>query len=114
VPRSPRETGDVTSVAGVVWFSAQAFHCQVYGLHPDSQRSTSASVASGIRCKSAGVVPGFMIRLGDGADSCGLVAGLGCWEGARPQLAWWFEQGAARLGGPGSPVLPACEPHGTL
>ena len=30
-------------------------------------------VASGIRCKTAGVVPGFMIRLGDGADSFGVV-----------------------------------------
>jgi hypothetical protein len=31
------------------------------------------AVASGIRCKSAGAVPGFMIRLGDGADSVGLI-----------------------------------------
>jgi hypothetical protein len=32
-----KETGEVTNVAGVVWFSAQAFHCQVCGLHLDSQ-----------------------------------------------------------------------------
>jgi hypothetical protein len=31
-----KETG-VTNAAGVVWFSAQAFHCQLCGLHLDSQ-----------------------------------------------------------------------------
>ena len=33
-------------------------------------------VASGFRCKSAGVVPGFMIRLGRDADSSGAAHGL--------------------------------------
>ena len=33
-------------------------------------------VASGIGCKSAGVVPGFMIRLGDGTDGFRAAAGL--------------------------------------
>ena len=32
-----KETGNVTSVAPTVWFSAQAFHCPVCGLHLDSQ-----------------------------------------------------------------------------
>jgi hypothetical protein len=36
-------------------------------------------VASGFRRKSASVVPGFMIRLGRGADNFGLPAG---WPGA--------------------------------
>jgi hypothetical protein len=32
-----KETGDVTSVAPTVWFSALAFRCPVCGLHLDSQ-----------------------------------------------------------------------------
>ena len=32
-------------------------------------------VPSGIRCESAGVVPGFIIRSGDSADSFGLISG---------------------------------------
>jgi len=50
------------------------------------------SVASGIRCKSAGVVPGFMIRLGDGADSFGAAGGGAGGDGVWPQLGGWFEQ----------------------
>jgi hypothetical protein len=38
-----KETGDVTSVAGVVWFSAHAFRCQVCGLHLDSEAEIDAS-----------------------------------------------------------------------
>ena len=49
-------------------------------------------VASGIRCKSAGVVPGFMIRLGDGTDSFGAVGGLAGGDGAWPELGGWFEE----------------------
>jgi len=41
-------------------------------------------VASGIRCKSAGVVPGFMIRLGDRTDSFAAVGGLAGWL-----AGWW-------------------------
>src|SRR5260370_17202807 len=55
------------------------------------------AVASGIRCKSAGVVPGFMIRLGDGADSFAGVGWLAGGDGAWPELAWWVEQGAAQV-----------------
>src|SRR5260370_35989454 len=54
------------------------------------------AVASGIRCKSAGVVPGFMIRLGDGADSFAGVGWLAGGDGAWPELAGWGEQGAAQ------------------
>jgi hypothetical protein len=32
-----KETGDVTSAAPTVWFSAQAFRCDVCGLHLDAQ-----------------------------------------------------------------------------
>jgi hypothetical protein len=53
-------------------------------------------VASDSRCKSADVVPGFMIRLGDGADSFRLL-GWGLGGGARPELAGWFEQRAAQV-----------------
>src|SRR5690348_15219744 len=54
-------------------------------------------VASGFRCKSAGVVPGFMIRLGDGADSFGAGGGLAGGDRAGPELAGWFEQRAAQV-----------------
>ena len=57
----------------------------------------TVKVASGIRCKSAGVVPGFMIRLGDGTDSFRVVCGLAGGDGARPELAGRFEQGAAQI-----------------
>jgi hypothetical protein len=43
-----------------------------------------AEVSSGIRCKSAGVVPGSMVMLGDGCDSVGLILGLGHGGGLRP------------------------------
>jgi hypothetical protein len=56
------------------------------------KESLQEPVASGIRCKSAGVVPGFMIRLGDGADSFGLIIWLGRSDGAWPELTGWFEQ----------------------
>src|SRR5438552_15858516 len=49
------------------------------------------------RCKSAGVAPRFMIRLGDGADSSGAVGGLAGGGGAWPELAGWFEQRAAQV-----------------
>ncbi len=55
------------------------------------------TVASGIRCKSAGVVPGFMIRSGDGADSFELIIWLGRSDGAWPELAGWFEQRVAQV-----------------
>ena len=51
-----------------------------------------ARVASGMRCKSAGVVPGFMIRLGDGTDSFGTASDLSGGYGAWPQLGRRFEQ----------------------
>jgi hypothetical protein len=54
-------------------------------------------VASGIRCKTAGVVPGFMIRLGDGTDSLLAVGGLAGGDGAWPELAGWFQQGVAEV-----------------
>jgi hypothetical protein len=37
-----KETGDVTDVAATVWFSADAFHCQVCGLRLDSQAEIGA------------------------------------------------------------------------
>jgi len=49
-------------------------------------------VASGIRCKSVGVVPGFMVRLGDGTDSFAAVGGLAGGDGAWPELGGWFEE----------------------
>jgi hypothetical protein len=67
-----------------------------YGLD-DHAVCGSSLVASGIRCKSAGVVPGFMIRLGDGADSFGLIIWLGRGDGAWPELARWFEQRAVQV-----------------
>lgn len=42
--------------------------------------------------KSAGVVPAFVIELGDGADSFGVVGGLAGGDGAWPELTGWFEQ----------------------
>ena len=54
-------------------------------------------VASGIRCKSAGVVPGFMIRLGDGADSFGAAGGGAGGDGVWPQLGGWFQERAAQV-----------------
>jgi hypothetical protein len=54
-------------------------------------------VASGIRCKSTGAVPDFMIRLCGGSDSFRLIIGLGRCDGAWPQLAGWFEQRAAQV-----------------
>ncbi len=54
-------------------------------------------MASDSRFKSAGVVPGFMIRLGDGADSFGADVGLAGCDGAWPQLAGWFEPRAAQV-----------------
>jgi hypothetical protein len=56
----------------------------------------SAADASGIRCRS-GVVPGFMIWLGDGADGFGLIIWLGRGDGAWPELAGWPEQRAAQV-----------------
>src|SRR5690242_10239712 len=53
--------------------------------------------ASDSRCKSASVVPGFMIRLGDGADGLGVAGGRGLGGGARPEVAGWFEQRAAQV-----------------
>jgi hypothetical protein len=55
------------------------------------------SVASDFRCKSAGAVPGFMIRLGDGADSAGAVGRLAGGGRAWAEVAGWFEQGAAQV-----------------
>jgi hypothetical protein len=55
------------------------------------------SVASDSRCKSAGVVPSFMIRLGDGTDSFGTIRGRGGGDRTWPQLAGWFEQRAAQV-----------------
>jgi len=37
-----KETGQATHAEGVVWFTAQAFHCQVCGLHLDSQAEIDA------------------------------------------------------------------------
>lgn len=37
-----KETGQVTSVDGEVWFTAQAFRCRVCGLHLDSQAEIDA------------------------------------------------------------------------
>jgi hypothetical protein len=55
------------------------------GKPPAANDSTAfPAVASGIRCKSAGVVPGFMIRLGDGADNFGAVGGLAGGGGSWP------------------------------
>jgi hypothetical protein len=50
-----------------------------------------------MRCKSAGVAPGFMIRLRDGADSFGGAVGLARFAGAWPELAGWFEQRMAQV-----------------
>jgi hypothetical protein len=38
-----------------------------------------------------------MIRLGDDAESFGVLAGLADGGGARPALAGWFEQPAAQV-----------------
>jgi hypothetical protein len=45
----------------------------------------------------AGAVPGFMIRLGDGADSFAAVCGLASGGGAWPELAGRVEQGSAQV-----------------
>jgi hypothetical protein len=45
----------------------------------------------------AGVVPGFMIRLGDGTDSSGVIVGLAGGGGVWPELAWRVEQRAAQV-----------------
>jgi hypothetical protein len=58
-----------------------------------------------MRCKSAGVVPGFMVRLGDGSDSFGTVSDLSGGYGAWPQLGRRLEQTAAQ-------VLELAEPGG--
>ena len=54
-------------------------------------------MASGFRCKSAGVVPGFMISLGDGTDSFAAVGGLAAGDCARAELAGRVEQRAAQV-----------------
>src|SRR5258706_14978841 len=54
-------------------------------------------VASGIRCKSASVVPASWVRLGDGTDSFGAVGDLSSGYGAWPQLGGWIEQRAAQV-----------------
>src|SRR5260370_22026197 len=54
-------------------------------------------VASGIRCKSAGVGSGFMVRLGGGSDSFGTVSDVSGGHGAWPQRGGWFEQGPAQV-----------------
>lgn len=64
------------------------------GALPDCSLS---SVASGFRCKWAGVVSGFVVRLGDGTDSFGAVGGLAGGDGAWLELAGWVEQGAAQV-----------------
>ena len=63
----------------------------------DQSPPARIKVASGIRCKSAGVVPGFMIRLSDGADSFGGPGGLAGGRGGWPEVAGWFEQRAAQV-----------------
>src|SRR5262249_1618786 len=55
------------------------------------------AVASGIRCKSASAGSDFMGRLCGGSDSFWLIIGLGCCDGAWPQLTGWFEQRAAQV-----------------
>src|SRR5258707_13904208 len=40
---------------------------------------------------------GFMVRLGDGTDSFGVIFGLGDGHGAWPQLGGWVEQRAAQV-----------------
>jgi hypothetical protein len=40
---------------------------------------------------------GFMVRLGGGSDSFGVILGLGVGDGAWPQLGGGFEQGAAQV-----------------
>ena len=57
-----------------------------YNLSEDSHnaRNSRVAVASRIRCKSTGAVPGFVIRLGDGADNLRAVGGLGGGHGAWP------------------------------
>jgi hypothetical protein len=67
---------------------------------PDTQDRSARrprQVASAIPCKSAGLVPRFMIRLGDDADSFGLIIWLGRNDSAWPELARWFERRAATL-----------------
>jgi 1,4-alpha-glucan branching enzyme len=58
---------------------------------PTDMFSREQWVASGFRCKSAGVVPGFMVRLGGGSDGFWGVCGLCGAGGWRPELAGWFE-----------------------
>ncbi len=52
--------------------------------HQLMARPADSVVASGIRCKSLGVVPGSMVMLGDGCDSFGLIIGLGHGGGLWP------------------------------
>ena len=53
-------------------------------------------MASGFRCKWAGVVPGFVVRLGDGADSFGAAGDGAGGDGAWLQLGGWFQERAAQ------------------
>ena len=57
----------------------------------------SWAVASGIRCKWAGVVPVSWVRSGGGTDSFGTVSDLGGGDGAWPQLGGWLEQRPAQV-----------------
>jgi hypothetical protein len=65
---------------------------------PNGTRSNLADrllpAACGVRNP---VVPGFMIGLGDGAGSFGLIIWLGRGDGAWLELAGWFEQRAAQV-----------------
>ena len=68
-------------------------------------------VASGIRCKSAGMVPGFVIRLGDGADSFGPADGGAGGDGVWPQRAGGSGRERRRSGMRRSPSLVMTRPR---
>ena len=72
-------------------------HFPVISPLPRSAFLLSLWVASGFRCKWAGVVPGFVIRLGDGTDSFAAVGGLAGGDGAWPELGGRVEQGPAQV-----------------
>ena len=87
--RSDHHAGTTWAPVGQIRWSSHRGEVQ---REHDLRGPPEGEVASGIRCKSAGVVPGFMIRLGDGADSFGAAGGGAGGDGAWPQLGGWFEQ----------------------
>ena len=92
LPTTGQRVQDVVAVMA----AARSSRAVLFGLSDGGRAAIAFAaaypVASRIRCKSAGVVPGFMIRLGDGADGFGAAGGGAGGDGAWLQLGGWFEQ----------------------